>query len=445
MARKRRKRLPEGEFPAHIDNLSHDGRGVARLDGKAVFISNALPGETVSFIYQRTSRRFDEGRAVDWQSPSPKRVEPLCDHAAICGGCSLQHLAAEAQLANKQQTLAEQLEHFGDIQPTRWLEPLTGPLSGYRSKARLGVKWVPQKGLPLVGFREKASRFLAELNHCPVLEVPDDTIMALRQLVDKLEGKARLPQIELARGDEETALIFRHLDPLSEADQACLLEFCRQRGWHCYLQPGNETTTHRIWPTADAGPERLHYRQPAFDLTLAFHPHDFTQVNRAINRDMVVQALDLLEVAPEHRVLDLFCGLGNFTLPLARQAAEVVGVEGSEAMVARGGENARANGLDNVSFHAWDLTQDGASQPWAEAGFDRILIDPPRAGALEVLPLLAGFGAERIVYVSCNPATLARDAGELAKLGYRLEAAGVMDMFPHTTHVESMALFVQTH
>lgn len=439
----RRKRLVrQGAFPAHIDTLSHDGRGIARLDGKTVFIDNALPGEQLTFQYLHTSSRFDEGRAVSWQQTSPVRVTPPCHHAGICGGCSLQHLAPDEQIKRKQDTLAEQLQHFGHLQPQRWLEPLTGPLQGYRSKARLGVRWVPAKGLPLVGFREKASRYLAELDACPVLEAPlDNAITPLREMIARLSIRDRLPQVEVAKGDEEIALVFRHLDPLTAADRDILVDFCRTRGWHCYLQPGNESTTHRIWP--ESGAERLHYAHPDFDLTLAFHPQDFTQVNRAINRRMVVRALELLQVDASHRVLDLFCGLGNFTLPLARQARAVVGVEGSAAMVQRGTENALANGLANVSFHAADLTQDMTRQPWAQGGFERILIDPPRAGALEVIALLAGLGAERLVYVSCNPATLARDAGELAKHGYRLDAAGVMDMFPHTTHVESMALFVR--
>lgn len=441
MARGKRK-LPDGIFEARIETLSHDGRGIARLDGKTVFISDALPGETVGFEYKRTSSRFDEGKAVEWHSTVPERVVPPCDHAELCGGCSLQHLSQAAQIAQKQQTLGEQLQHFGKLNPKRWLAPLTGPAIGYRSKARLGVRWVPQKGLTLVGFREKASRYLAELHHCPVLEGELGTsIMPLRHLVDSLDGKEGIPQIEVARGDEDTALVFRHLKPLTEADQQKLVAFCQERQWQCYLQPGNENTTHRIWPLG--GVDRLHYRHPDFDITLAFHPHDFTQVNRVINRAMVKQALELLAPEAHHRVLDMFCGLGNFTLPLARLAGEVIGVEGSEAMVVRGAENAQANGITNVAFHAWDLTQDAAGQAWAKGGVDRILIDPPRAGAMEVLPLLAKLGAERLVYVSCNPATLARDAGELTRLGYVLDAAGVMDMFPHTAHVESMALFIK--
>lgn len=438
----RKSRLPPGQFPATIETLSHDGRGIARIDGKTVFIENALPGEVVTFEYRHVSRRFDEGRAVTWQVIAPARVTPPCDRADICGGCSLQHFSTDTQLQQKQATLAEQLQHFGHLTPERWLAPLTGPTLGYRSKARLGVKHVAAKGLPLVGFREKGGRYLTDMHHCPVLEAPlHEAIEPLRELMSTLAVKDSLPQIEVAKGDTDVALVFRHLEPLSATDHEKLIVFCRERGWHCYLQPGNETTTHRIWP--ETGLERLYYEHPDYALRLAFHPQDFTQVNRVINRDMVKQALALLEVQSTHRVLDLFCGLGNFTLPLARFAREVIGVEGSAAMVMRGAENARANALSNVSFHAWDLTQDVGNQPWARGGFERILIDPPRAGALEVIPWLVKLGAERLVYVSCNPATLARDAGELAQRGYRLAAVGVMDMFPHTTHVESMALFLR--
>lgn len=443
MARRpRRKPLPEGIFPAQILSLSHDGRGIARPDGKTLFIDNALPGEQVQFRYTMVHSKYDEGRADVIDVAAPERAQPPCEHALLCGGCSLQHYGSDAQVQLKQQVLAEQLAHFGGLEPERWLAPLIGPTTGYRSKARLGVRYVDARGTSLVGFREKRNNFLADIRRCEIL-VPDigHALMALRELINGLECRARLPQIEVAAGDDELALVFRHMDPLTDADRAALVSFCQQRGWHCYLQPGNEQSVHRIWP--QDGPERLHYRMPADQLDMAFHPTDFTQVNADINRRMVPLALDLLDLSPEHRVLDLFCGLGNFTLPLARRAGEVIGVELSQAMVERGEENARRNGLSNVSFHAWDLNQSVDGEPWAQQRFDRILIDPPRAGALEMVRLMPQFGAEKLVYVSCNPATLARDAGELAQLGYRLEAAGVMDMFPHTTHVESIALFVR--
>lgn len=440
MGRRRRKKIPEEPVETDIESLSHDGRGIARIDGKTTFIDNALPGERVVFQYSWTRRKFDEGRTVEVLAANPDRVEPPCAHTRICGGCSLQHLDPAVQIQRKQDTLAEQLEHFGGIQPERWLDPLTGPVTGYRGKARLGVKYVDGRGTALVGFREKRNSFVADIQACEVL-VPElgHSLMALRELINGLETRRRIPQIEVASGDDALALVFRHLDPLPEGDAQQLAAFCGERGWHCYLQPGNESTVHRIWP--EQGEERLYYRHPASELELAFHPLDFTQVNAAINRAMVPRALELLDIQAGHRVLDLFCGLGNFTLPLARRAAHVTGVEGSQAMVERGYENARRNGLDNLDFHACDLSGELDGQDWAAQSFDRILIDPPRTGALEVVRVLPRFGADRLVYVSCNPATLARDAGELIGHGYCLEAAGVMDMFPHTTHVESMAVF----
>ena len=440
MARRRKKQLPETPVAATIESLSHDGRGIARLDGKTTFIDNALPGEQVFFQYTFMRRKFDEGRAVEILDPSPDRVTPPCAHSLICGGCSLQHLDPAVQIQRKQAVLAEQLEHFGGLRPERWLEPLTGPVTGYRGKARLGVKYVDAKGDTLVGFREKRNSLIADLAQCEVL-IPEvgHRFRDLRALINGLDCRRRLPQIEVARGDDAVALVFRHLDPLSPADQDALVAFCRENGLQCYLQPGNESTVHRVWP--EEGEERLYYRHPQADVEMAFHPSDFTQVNAEINRRMVPLALDLLEVEAHHQVLDLFCGLGNFTIPAARRAAGVVGVEASDAMVRRGYENARRNGLENVAFHAWDLDSEPKGQPWARQRYERVLLDPPRSGALEMVRMMPQFGAEKLVYVSCNPATLARDAGELVARGYRLSGAGVMDMFPHTAHVESIALF----
>ncbi|MEE4249282.1 MAG: 23S rRNA (uracil(1939)-C(5))-methyltransferase RlmD [Alcanivoracaceae bacterium] len=435
----RRKQLaPDRELV--VEALSHDGRGIARPDGKTTFIDGALPGETVLCKYTMQRGKFDEGRTLDVRVASPHRVTPPCRHADRCGGCSLQHLDSDEQVHLKQKMLEEQLRHFGKLTPQRWLAPLRGPVTGYRSKARLGVKYVEAREQVLVGFREKRNSFIAALEHCEVL-VPSvgQSLSELAEMIAGLEGKRRIPQIEVAAGDDDVALIFRHLDPLSAADQQKLIGFCQQRAWHCYLQPGGEQSVHRVWPVE--GEQRLTYRHPSAQLQLAFHPTDFTQVNGEINRAMVPLALDLLDIQAEHRVLDLFCGLGNFTLPLARHAAHVTGVEGSQAMVERGYENARLNGLGNIDFYAFDLTRDVSAQSWATARYDRVLVDPPRTGALEMMPLLAKTGAQKVVYVSCNPATLARDAGELVKHGYRLVAAGVMDMFPHTTHVESIALF----
>ena len=437
---RRRKQLPTEPVEVVVESLSHDGRGIARPDGKTTFIDNALPGERVQFVYTYMRRKFDEGRADAILEPASERVTPPCEHAGLCGGCSLQHLDPEAQIRRKQAVLEEQLAHFGGLAPKVWLPPLTGPRTGYRSKARLGVKYVEARDEVLVGFREKRSSFLARLNACEVL-IPavGHALRDIAAVIHGLEARRRIPQIELAAGDDDIALVFRHMDPLTATDQARLVAFCRERGWHCYLQPGNESTVHRVWP--EEGEERLYYRHDSVDVSLAFHPMDFTQVNQAINRAMVPLALELLALDSESRLLDLFCGLGNFTIPAARQAARVVGIEGSQDMVRRGTENARRNGLENVGFHAWNLTEPVVGQPWAREPWNRVLIDPPRTGALEVMPLILSLAPEKVVYVSCNPATLARDARELVNGGYTLKKAGVMDMFPHTTHVESIALF----
>lgn len=423
-----------------IEGLSHEGRGLARVDGKRLFVQNALPGETVRATYTATHKKYDEARATEILVAAPERVQPPCAHAGICGGCSLQHLSRPAQIAFKQGVLAEQFRHFGGIEPEAWLPPLVDEEGAYRRKARLGVKFVIKKDALLVGFREKQSNFLADIESCVVLDSRiGQELLALRALIGGLASRTLIPQVEVAAGDADVALVFRHMEPLPPQDIAALRDFAAVRHWQLYLQPGGMDSVHRIWP--EAGEDRLHYALPDFGLELAFHPMDFTQVNAGINRRMVKLALELLDPQPGERVLDLFCGLGNFTLPLATRAGEVIGVEGSQAMADRGLENARRNGLANVSFHAQDLTADFSQQPWARQGFERILIDPPRSGAEEVVRYLPKFGAKRVVYVSCNPATLARDAGLMKESGYRLLKAGVMDMFPHTTHVESIAVF----
>jgi 23S rRNA (uracil1939-C5)-methyltransferase len=423
-----------------IEKLSHEGRGIARLDGKLIFVEGALPGETVRALFTATHKKYDEARTQQVLSASPERVEPPCAHFSVCGGCSLQHLARPAQIAFKQEVLAEQFRHFGGIEPESWLPPLVDAEPAYRRKARLGVKFVIKKDALLVGFREKQSSFLADIHSCTVLDSRlGNELMALRALIEGMAKRSEIPQIEVAAGDDEVALVFRHMAALPETDVQALVAFVAARGWQLYLQPGGNDSVHRVHPTE--GEDRLFYALPDFGLRLGFHPMDFTQVNAGINRRMVKLALDLLDPQPGERVLDLFCGLGNFTLPLATRAGEVVGVEGVQAMADRGMENAGRNGLANVSFYAQDLTADFSQQPWARQGFERILIDPPRSGAAEVVQYLPKFKAKRVVYVSCNPATLARDAGLMKEGGYRLTQAGVMDMFPHTTHVESIAVF----
>jgi len=426
---------------AHIESLSHDGRGVAHVNGKALFIEGALPGEQVLFTYIKQRKRYDEAKVEKIIKPSPDRVEPRCAHFNICGGCSLQHLSPTAQIAAKQQVLLDSLKHIGGVEPKTVLAPLTGPSWGYRRRARLGVKFVIKKDKLLIGFREKRSSLLADIGRCEVLHPPVGGLLpALRELIAGLEAYNCIPQIEVAAGDEATALVFRNLAELGNTDLVKLQDFGKQQNMQIYLQPAGPESVTLIWPETAA----LSYRLPEFNLELFFSPADFVQINADVNRAMISRVIELLQPGAHERVLDLFCGLGNFTLPLARRAAQVTGVEGEAKLIQRAQDNAQHNGIRNAEFHAADLSQDLSGQPWAKQRFDKILLDPPRTGALEIVRQLPVFGASRIVYVSCNPATLARDAQELVQQGYRLLSAGVMDMFPHTTHVESIALFEKT-
>jgi len=444
MARRnrRKQKLPQDPVEVEIESLSHDGRGIARIEGKTVFVDGALAGETVKFLYIKKHSKYDEAKTIEVvANASVDRVEAKCQHFGLCGGCSLMHMDPAAQLALKQKTLSEHLTHFGKLAPQTWLPPLTGPLFGYRRKARLGVKHVPKKERVLVGFREKGTPYLAVLEQCEVLDQRVGLRLAeLGKMIAKLEAHSRIAQIEVAMDDEHVALIFRNLDPLSEQDQQALIAYGQENNLWIYLQSGGPDTVTPIWPENP----QLSYA-PEQGLTLEFEPNDFTQVNAEINQKMIPYAMSLLDVNKDDRILDLFCGLGNFSLPLARKVSEVVGVEGDEALVHHARENAQNNHLTNALFEQADLTQTELKDyPWAKAGFNKILLDPPRSGAFEVLHQLAALGVERLVYVSCNPATLARDAGELVNNhGYTLVSTGVMDMFPHTKHVESIALFVK--
>ncbi len=437
---RRRRRIPREPFEVEITGFSHEGRGISHYDNRTLFVHGALPGERVRVEYTKRRRSVAEARVLEVLEPAEERIEPACAFFGLCGGCSLQHLSPERQVELKQSVLLEQFQHMGGVQPEQVLPPLTDSPWGYRRKARLAVKHVPRKGGVLVGFREKHSPFVANMDRCPVLDPRvGERLTELGRLVEGLSIPDQVPQIEVALGDQAGALVFRNLSPFSGEDLQALAAFAEDSGLAVYQQPGNEDT---ITLVHDPVGQPLEYALPAHQVRLGFRPSDFTQINAGINLAMVDQALELLDVQPEDRVLDLFCGLGNFTLPLARRAGEVVGVEGAEPLVARGRENAAYNGLDNVEFYGADLTLDASEQPWAGRGFDRVLLDPPRSGALEVLGLVAAMRPKRIVYVSCGPATLARDAGELVnRYGYRLTAAGVMDMFPHTAHVESMAVF----
>lgn len=427
-----------------ITKLSHDGRGVARdTAGKAIFIDGVLPGETVSYTVTRSKRRFNEGVATDILKPAQQRVVPRCAHFLTCGGCSQQHISSEAQLATKQQSLIEQLEHFGQVKPANILPPLTGPIWGYRNKARLGVRYVIKKEKVLVGFRERYKNYLAEIEQCEVLHPKIGLLIKpLRELIRSLVAYQEIAQIEVAVGDDRMALVFRNMVPLTSEDEQILIVFATHHDCDIYLQPGKPETIFKLWPRD--GIERLYYQLPAYNLNLGFYPLDFTQINPELNRKMIAQAISLMQLNSNDHVLDLFCGLGNFTLAMATIAASVVGVEGSATMVERGYENAQLNNLTNVDFYAADLTSDQQCAVWVKQRYNKVLIDPPRTGAAEILPLIAGLGVDMILYVSCNPATLARDSGILTQqYGYKLQHVGVMDMFAHTLHVEAMALFVR--
>lgn len=434
-----RARSAPVELDLDITDLTHDGRGVARVDGKAVFVAGALAGERVRAVTTARKKSFDEARTLDVLQASPDRVDPRCVHFGTCGGCALQHLSPEGQVAAKQHTLMENFERIGHVAPQRMLAPLTGEPWGYRRKARLGVKHVPKKGKTLVGFRETDPRFVADIARCEVLVPHVGTrIAALSAMVDSLDARAAIAQIEVASGENATALVFRNLEPLGDADRERLRTFGAQEGFLIYLQPGNNDTVHPL----DGDAPVLRFAVPEYAVDFEFRPLDFVQVNAPMNERMIAHALALLDPTPLDRVLDLFCGLGNFTLPLARRAASVVGVEGEAGLVQRARDNAARNGITNVEFHAADLSRDLRAQPWVREGFDKLLLDPPRTGADATIPQLPLAGVHRIVYVSCHPGSLARDAGILVRdHGYTLKAAGVMDMFPHTAHVESIALF----
>lgn len=439
--RRRRKALPpQGAFELKIDSMTHDGRGVGRIDGKPVFVHGTLPGEDITFEYTEVRRDFAEGRLLEVHTRAASRVEPSCAHYGVCGGCSYQHVQDAEQIRLKQGLLLEQFQRIGKLDAFPLFEPLTGPSWGYRQKARLGVKYVAKKGKVLVGFRERSSPFIAEIDHCPVLDSRvGSRLLSIAELINDLSIRDRLPQIEVACSDQAVALVFRILEDLSEADLQRLNQFAETEGFLVFLQRGGPDT---VTPLNQHVSGDLFYEIPEAAVEFTFKPTDFTQVNTAINQKMIARVMELLDPKPTDVILDLFCGIGNFTLPLARKAAHVTGVEGSSEAVERARLNAERNGLENTVFYVADLSKSVEGAPWVNQAFDKILLDPSRAGALEILEQIPGWKPSRIVYVSCNPSTLARDAGVLVHdHGYRLEGAGVMDMFPQTAHVESLALF----
>ncbi|MCU0842027.1 MAG: 23S rRNA (uracil(1939)-C(5))-methyltransferase RlmD [Thiobacillaceae bacterium] len=428
--------------PLLIESLDHEGRGVAHRDGKAVFVDGALTGELVEATAYRRKPSYEQAQATRIVRPSPFRVAPRCAWFGVCGGCTHQHLHEAAQVAAKQRVLEDCFEHIGKVRPEVMLSPIHGPTWGYRRKARLSVRNVPKKGGVLVGFHERRSSYVADMLGCEVLPRQVGGLLPeLRRLVEGLSIRDRLPQIEVAVGDRATVLVLRVLEPLSPEDEARVRAFAEIHGVQIWLQPKGPETAQPFHPP-DA-PE-LDYRLPEFDLVMPFRPTEFTQVNQDVNRMLIRRAVRLLNPRLGERIADFFCGLGNFTLPIARRGAEVLGIEGSFPLVQRGMENARRNGLaERCRFQYMDLFQMAPGVLAALGEFDKWLVDPPRDGAIELVKALpeAG-GPRRIVYVSCSPSTLARDAAVLVHTkGYRLKVAGVANMFPHTAHVESIALF----
>lgn len=428
---------------ADITDLTHDGRGVTRVNGKAVFVHGALPGEQVELRFLKRRRKYDEAEAINVIQSSPDRIEPRCAHADFCGGCAFQHLSVDAQRAFKQHQLIENLQRIGQLElsPEQLAEPLTANDWHYRRKARLSVRYVHKKERVLVGFRERRGSFVADCKECHVLrpEVAEQ-LPRLAELVEALSIKDRIAQFEVACDDDSAALVVRHLEPLAEADIQQFRAFHAETGLAIYLQPKGPDTVHRLVPEE----HQLSYAIDDDNVRVDFEPSDFIQVNGLLNQAMIQQALQWLQPQPDDNVLDLFCGLGNFSLPIARRVARVTGVEGASALVQRAKLNAQKNNLDNIEYYVADLFETQQDTAWVNQNYDRVLLDPPRSGAEACLPMIAASQAHTVVYVSCQPASLARDLGILVNThGFKLEKIGIMDMFPHTAHVETMALLTR--
>ena len=424
-----------------IESLDQDGRGIARRDGKTIFIEGALAGEIVTASVYRSKPSYENAVVQRILHESSQRVTPQCVNFGRCGGCSMQHVDARAQVAAKQRVLEDSLWHIGKVVAGQMLSPIHGPSWGYRRRARMTARYVFKKGGSLIGFHEKRSSFVADMSSCEVLLPRISKLLpALRELVGKLSIRERLPQVEVACGDIADVLVLRVLEPPSDADKAHLKAFADTHNVHLYLQPKGPETAFPFWPEA---PADLFYSLPEFAVKMPFFPTEFTQVNHDVNRVLVHRALALLGPQPGERVADMFCGIGNFSLPIARSGAHVTGIEGSASLVTRAAENAAYNGLsDSAQYRAMDLFRIDVDKFKALGQFERMLIDPPRDGAAELVKALAAAPPRRIVYVSCNPATLARDASMLVhEQRYVLSAAGVVNMFPHTAHVESIAVF----
>ncbi len=429
---------------AAVESLDHEGRGVAHVEGKAIFIEGALPGEVVGYSSYRKKPSYEMARVDGILKASSSRVTPHCPHFGMCGGCAIQHFDVAAQVAAKQRILEDNLWHIAKLKPETMLPPIYGPAWGYRHKARLRARYVPAKGKVLVGFNEKHSSYVANMQQCEILPPHMSAlIVPLQELLFQLSIRDSMPQVEVAIGDHVTVLVLRILQPLEPRDESPIREFADRHGVQIWLQSKGPDTATPFHPL-DAPP--LSYSLPEYNLVYPFMPTEFTQVNPHINRVLVRRAMKLLDPAPGERIADFFCGLGNFTLPIACSGATVVGLEGSAALVRRAVQGAEYNGLAaRTEFREVDLFKIEAQHIDALGHFDKWLIDPPRDGAVDLIKALPEEGGpSRIVYVSCNPSTLARDAGFLAYQGYQLRAAGVVNMFPHTAHVESMAVFEKT-
>lgn len=419
-----------------MDTVAEDGCAYTADGKQAVF--GALPGEKVIAVPVARKRKRLYLRSTEVLASSSHRVTPMCKAASFCGGCSFQHASHSYQLELKQ---AQVQQKFGQITPSEWMEPISAPTYGYRTKARLGVKYVDKKDRVLVGFREKMKPYITDIENCPILVDPvSNLIEPLIELISGLSEPRTIPQIEVACGDSDVALIFRHMAAMSDEDMQKLQSFGKEQSVQMFLQPEGLDSTHKIFPQDND--DLLRYRLPDYDLVFQFSPQDFTQVNLAVNRQMVARAVALLDIDPSDEVFDAFCGIGNFSLAISRFAKKVTGAEQSASSIARARENARLNGVENVSFVVEDLQLETSEINGLE-GANKVLLDPPRSGAEAMVKRLAGSNVVRVVYVSCNPETLARDIGILKKQGFELRSAGIIDMFPHTTHVESIALLVR--
>ncbi len=439
------KRIHWSDLPVHrerVSNFSHDGRGVVHVEGKVVFIDGALPKELIRFQITGKRRKVYQGRLLDVLEPSVERVQPRCNVFGVCGGCALQHMTDSAQQAFKQDLLLQNLQRFGGLSPEVVLPVIRDQAWNYRRKARLGVRLVPKKGGILLGFRERRTSFITNLDCCPILDHRlSKLLQPLQQLLQSISIKGAIPQIEVAATADNIALVFRHIQPFSAQDRLALQGFAKTEEIQVLLQSAGPDSIQALWPTAGS---TLSYSLDGFDLDLAFSALDFIQVNAVMNQKLVRRTVALLDSNNDQTILELFCGLGNFSLAVAKSGGLVTGIEGAADLVFQAQENARNNGLDNTArFYQADLFEQPLSEAvWLNQVYDRVLLDPPRTGALQVVTEMSRWQPEKIVYISCNPATLARDADILVhRHGYRLQAAGIADMFPHTAHVEAIAVF----